>query len=378
MKLIAVLGATKTDYKQIYRHNGKEYVDYFSFLAFARAFSIDPSHIVIIGTKKTRELLKEERYEIPQEVMENFVEAPDEIDALFERCLELIDPETIIDVTQGFRHIPMTLLLASIMSLAHAPLKDILYARITQSDCDPSKGPCRFETISLLPYVERANIDAMVDSFNTSLIIPPLRLSQKEAAQIQGILGELSRQLMANNLEAAIPHARKIQQELAKMTSSPVYHTLEKISPTINTLATLHNQTEAVRLIKGARLFFTHDLLLHAITNLFEGILALIDERATRENLALRYKDFKSGRTIECRNEKKPYKRRNCLKKSLENFIHTTPNHPLLNRALHSKLETLDKLRNMSAHAHATEKSQTHYKQQLSEILFFAERLLDQ
>jgi len=376
VKLITVLGATEPKHKQHYVHEGKIYDDYFAFLALARALSIPPASIIVIGTEKTRGLLNTELYAIASEIRDNFVLSTDSVDELFEKCLSLIDDDTVLDVTQGFRHMPMTLLLSGIAASSQKRLSGIYYARTANSDCNPSFASCTFEFISLSSYLDRANLNAIVDSFCASYVVPRLRITLRDYAPVEAKLSELSRHLLGNNSDQAIVCARKLLAHLETLHASSISESIRELEAEVRKIVSLSEHSESLRLYGAAKLYFEKDLLLHAVTNLFEAVLAYLDEYVTAQNIPMQYYDFKRRHPHRCSEEKKPYNRRNCLKKGLNEFVKKHPFHPVLNKALQSKLETIDRLRNHSAHAHATEKSDRHYKDRLGESFVFFDRII--
>lgn len=376
MKLIAVLGATTVTQKQCYTLDNVVYEEYFAFLAMANALHIPSENITIIGTEQTKALLLESKYAIDSAIIDNFILSSDNVDQLFERCLSLIDDDTVLELTQGFRHLPMTLLLSGIAASSEKRLSNIYYAKTANPSCNPSKEVCTFEFISLASYLDRANLNAIIDSFCTSYVVPKLKISFKEFIPVEIKLHELSRHLLGNNIDQAIQSALKLNALLTPLQHSSISQSIKELHTEIDKLTILSQQTEAHRLYQGAKYFFAKDLLLHSVTNLFEAVLAFLDEYTQKEKIALSYQDYKSHRTIHCRDEKKTYNRRNCLKKGLKLFAEKNPAHSVLGNAMQKKLEVIDRLRNHSAHAHATEKSNESYKQHLAEAFIFFDRII--
>lgn len=376
MKLIAVLGATSLIKKQCYSLDGSIFEEYFAFLAMANALHIPHENITIIGTQQTKNLLLEPQYNISFAIIENFILSSDSVDELFEMCLSLIDDDTVLELTQGFRHLPMTLLLSGIAASNEKRLSNIYYAKTTNPSCNPSKEVCTFEFISLASYLDRANLNAIIDSFCTSYVVPKLKISFKEFIPIEIKLHELSRHLLGNNIDQAIKLALKIKTLLAPLEHSRFANSIKELHGEIEKLAILSRSPESLQLYHGAKYFFEKNLLLHAVTNLFEAVLAFLDEYTQNEKIALSYQDYKSHRTINCNNEKKPYNRRNCLKKALKLFSEKNPAHPVLGIPMQKKLEIIDRLRNHSAHAHATEKSNESYRQHLAEAFVFFDKIV--
>lgn len=372
MKLLAVLGATKVAQCQRYMYEQTVYEEYFSFLALAKAKGIGDEAVYVMGTPDTLAMLKQPEFAIAPIIQEQFIEVDDSVDALFERCMGLIEEETILDLTQGFRHLPMTLLLSGLAAASHKRLGGIYYAKADSLTCKPNQESCAFTFISLQGYVDRSNLDAIIDNFRSSWVVPKLPVSLRAYIPIQALLQTLSRHLMSNDLEQAIAAAAKLEQLLQTLKGSEVKNSLIPLEQEIQTIAALAQAGEARRLYLGARLYFQKSLHLHAMTNLFEGVLALMDERIAQEKLPFSYYDPKIRGNKPCKEYRNPYKRRNCLKKALEGFIEKSKKpHPLFNAAFQTKLKQLDKMRNNSAHAHATEKAEHAYAQELGALFVF-------
>jgi hypothetical protein len=371
MKLITVLGATPVTSQQRYSIDDKIYEEYFAFLAMAHALAIPDENIIVIGTEQTLELLSKPLYAIHPAIIEHFIHSSDNIDELFEKCLSMIDDDTVLELTQGFRHLPMTLLLSGIAASSEKRLSNIYYAKTTDSSCNPTKDICTFEFISLTSYLDRANLNAIIDSFCTSYVVPKLKISFKEFVPIEIKLHELSRHLMGNNLSSAIQSAIKLKPMLESLKNSRVAQSITELNKEIEMLCDLNHQHESLQLYNGAKMFYQKELLLHAVTNLFEAVSALMDETVSAQKLTFTYFDHKDRKTKNCLEHTRAYNRRNCLKKGLRDFLSKHKNHAILNMMFHTKLKQLDEMRNHSAHAHATENAVHEYKREIGEMFVY-------
>lgn len=375
MKLIAVLGATAVTQKQRYTLNGAVFEEYFAFLAMATALHIPSEQITIIGTEQTKALLSESQYAISTAIIENFVLSSDSVDELFETCLSLIDDDTVLELTQGFRHLPMTLLLSGIAASSEKRLSNIYYAKTTDLSCNPMKDICTFEFISLTSYLDRANLNAIIDSFCTSYVVPKLKISFKEFIPVEIKLHELSRHLLGNNLNTAIQSAMKLKPMIENLKNSRVAKSITELDKEIGMLCDLNHQHESLQLYNGAKMFYQKELLLHAVTNLFESVSALMDEIVSAQKLTFTYFDHKEHKTKNCLEHSRAYNRRNCLKKGLRDFLAKRKDHAVLNTIFHTKLKQLDEMRNHSAHAHATENAVHEYKREIGEMFFYFDKV---
>ncbi len=378
MRLLAVLGATKISSKQKYIYEGTTYEEYFSFLALQKAIGIKSEDTVVIGTRSTRKLL--EGYSLDEAILDNFQEVDDgiAIDDFFRLCLELIEADTYLDVTQGFRHMPMTLLLSSLTAtnFEHKNIKDILYAKTQDASCQPSTSVCTFEFYSMTAYLDMASIATSIDSFCASYSTPAIKVTYPKFVSLYASLDMLSRHLVGNNLTYSIELAKGVKPKLDSLRQSPLSPLLPKLENEIEFLISLERLREHERFFEGAKRYFQKELLLNSVTTLFEAVTAFLDYIVTKEGLALVEFDYKSGRQTICKEQKDKYKRRNCQKKALKAFVDKNKTHPIVNGAFLTQLKELDKMRNLSAHAFIDEKSSADYETKLRDKIIFFEKMI--
>lgn len=377
MKLITVLGATKVTTKQKYAHNGVCFEEYFSYLALAKALGISHDDIIVVGTKETKKMLEDKADNL---LSQNFreVKTDIEIDEFFRLCLELIDGESVLDVTQGFRHLPMTLLLSAITAgtLKDKGVKDIYYAKTLNADCRPAESVCEYEFVSLLLYLDMASIGSAIGSFCASYATPSLSVTYPVFLSFYAAIDELSRHLLGNNLMHSIELAKGIKPKLEPLKSTPLAPLAVKLENEIGFLVSLGTMSEHKRFFAGAKKYFEKELLLHSVTTLFEAITAFLDYYAAKDGLALVHFDYKSGRQIICKDQNDVYQRRNCQKKALKSFVEKNRLHPVVNTAFLNELKELDKMRNLSAHAFIDKKTSDDFEQKLRDKIVFFEKLI--
>lgn len=378
MRLLATLGASKISDKQKYIYDGVTYEEYFSFLALQKAFGVESKDIIVIGTQSTRRLLEE--FVEDEIILGNFQMVDDAvgIDDFFSLCIELIDADTYLDVTQGFRHMPMTMLLSSITAanFDSKNIKDILYAKTLDPSCNPSNAVCTFEFYSMFVYLDMASIATSIDSFCASYSTPALKVTYPKFVPLYASLDMLSRHLVGNNLTYSVELAKGIKPKLDPLRPSPLSPLLPKLEGEIDFLISLEKMREHERFFEGAKRYFQKELLLNSVTTLFEAVTAFLDYVVTKEGLALVFFDYKSGRQTICKEQKDKYKRRNCQKKAIKAFVDKNKTHPIVNGAFLTQLKELDKMRNLSAHAFIDEKTSADYETKLKEKIIFFEKLI--
>jgi hypothetical protein len=123
MTLIATVGANKISHKHKYLIDEKVYESELSFLAIAQAYKIE--NIILIGTEKSEDSIKTILDKNPNIKMVTIESSS--VEEVFQESLKYISKDTILDLTQGYRHYPMLTLLASVFlqSDSSKHIKDI-------------------------------------------------------------------------------------------------------------------------------------------------------------------------------------------------------------------------------------------------------------
>ena len=168
MRLIATIGANRLLHTHTYKLNNKSYNSKLSFLALAEALKIED--IVLIGTQKSKASIKEileENKNIKMVIVES-----KNFEDVFKKSLEFITKDTILDLTQGFRHYPMLTLLAAVFLQSDniTNIKNIYYAQIENETCIPAKENCSYTFVSLMKYLDITNMARIINTFINTLI----------------------------------------------------------------------------------------------------------------------------------------------------------------------------------------------------------------
>jgi hypothetical protein len=359
MRLIATVGANKLKHEHTYFLNKSSYTHTVSFLALAEALKI--TDIVLIGTQQSEESLQPLLEKNPNIKMVKI--DSDETATVFQKSLDHITKDTILDLTQGYRHYPMLTLLASVF-LQNKPdknIKNIYYAQILDNSCKPHQDKCKYRFVSLIHFLDIANMAKIINTFTNTLIVPDYKVVDKSFIDLIQSMEELSKALFSNNFQSskeAAQHTRSIILEIvSKNELSFLEEHLRNLDIELKKIQNLTREKESLTLLSVSEYFLDKDILLHAITVLYESMVAFLDEKLNIKSCNT-YID-KNG------NKKKAdiYKRRNCLKKQLGNCRHIRNIHNC--KEFSKALRQVDKLRNISAHAFTTE---THNKDLEAEI----------
>ena len=182
------------------------------------------------------------------------------------------DNEYIIDLTHGFRHIPILATISLIsQSLSDTnKIKHIFFAKeiINQKE---------YEIIDLKEYLELANMSYMLETFDKNYTVSFVAAFENEDFEnLRGELTKFSNDILANSLKALenrfdivlqyIENIKKNEQIFTFRTS------LDKIKEHIENLKQISTKIDYQKLYEMAKVLNKKGYLLNAITLLFEGI----------------------------------------------------------------------------------------------------------
>jgi len=340
MRIIATMGANSLNHKHKYIIEGKEYFSQVSFMALAEAYNIE--EIIVIGTQKSQNSIQailDENPNIDMVTIES-----DNVEEVFQSSLEYIGKDTILDLTQGYRHYPMLTLLASVFlqNSAIKNIKDIFYAQIVNEECLAYKESCSYKFTSLIKYLDIANMVRLINTFNKTLLTLDYDVNDVEFIKIRDGLSELSKELFSNNFTRSKEKAKRIEDRVNKILEDKSLEIVEEhlvnLRRELQAIQNLVRRKESQMLLNVSEYFLKKDILLHSVTVLYESMVAFLDEKIKNNPY--------------CKDEQDTYRRRNCLKKGLKDcrFVKNINNCKVFSQ----KLKEIDRLRNTSAHAHTT------------------------
>jgi len=354
MRLIATMGATGIKHKHQYIIDEKVYEGELSFIALAEAYGIED--IIVIGTKKSQESIQsilDKNNNIEMVVIES-----SNVEDVFQKSLEYIAENTILDLTQGYRHYPMLTLLASVFlqNNSFKNIKDIYYA-LTIDDCKPYEKSCKYQMTSLVIYLDIANMARIINTFSNTLITLDYDVHSVEFKKLKEGLSELTKELFSNNFEVSKEKAHGLVNLINTILEDKSLHIVEEhltlLKKELQRIQNLVRIKESQTLLNVSEYFLKKDILLHSVTLLYEAMVAFLDEKMTSRS--------------RCTGETDTYRRRNCLKKSLGNCRNVRNINNC--RKFSDTLRAIDILRNKSAHGHTTGTYQEDLKDELEEAI---------
>jgi len=147
-----------------------------------------------------------------------------DIFSLFNRTIEEFD-EVIIDVTHGFRHLPL-LMLIDLMIINFKDIdkiSKILFAKEIVKHTPKQQGS--YEIIDLKDYLDLANISYALSSFNQNYTISNhIKTNNENYNNFIEELSKFSKHILANSLDALIISTNK-----KKSISSNIINAIDKI-----------------------------------------------------------------------------------------------------------------------------------------------------
>jgi len=289
MKVVTILGighVKEVEERPFYKYDGK--LENLYFLKKQRYTNMLPllidnfgmQNVVPIFTvdaKKTQlDVLKKEfqteHIEIFKE--QNFISD----DKDFYEILRIInnatsgDDEYIIDLTHGFRHIPI---LATISLISQGlnntdKIKHIFFAKEIKFQED-------YEIIDLKEYLELANMSYMLETFDKNYTVSFVAAFKNEDFEnLRGELTKFSNDILANSLKALENRFDIVLQYIENIKKNEQIFTfkasLDKIKEHIEDLKRISRKKDFQKLYEIAKVLNKKGYLLNAITLLFEGI----------------------------------------------------------------------------------------------------------
>ena len=374
MRLIATMGASGIKNIHTYEINGKEYESRLSFLALAKAFNIND--IFVIGTIKSKESIEDilkENKNIKMVAIES-----NNVEDVFQKSLEYIGKNTILDLTQGYRHYPMLTLLASIFLQNDSTknIKDIYYSQIIDENCQAYKESCKYKFTSLLKYLDIANMSRIINTFNKTLLTLDYDVHNDNFNKIKSFLKELTQELFSNNFKKSRQKAVGIEKNIDRILGDNdldiIKNHLNKLKEEMKNIQKLNSNQESETLLNVSEYFLDKGILLHSATLLYESMVAFLDEN-------VKYRQCNTINKNGKEREANTFERRNCLKKNMQECDKSEYKNSVSKCKEFSKLlRKIDILRNNSAHGHTTGTYKENLEPELKKIILFLSPIIGQ
>ena len=168
-------------------------------------------------------------FEKGYEIRENNI---DEIFEVFEKIFNKDYDEFIIDVTHGFRHLPLLLLIEVLIKnfQDNSKISKILFAKEIVKPIKDNNFSGKYEFIDLKEYLDLANLAFVLETFKKNYTLPlHIKLSE-EFKFLEEKLKEFSEDLMVLNIESLFKSAvPELINELKKVQKSSIIHQVKDL-----------------------------------------------------------------------------------------------------------------------------------------------------
>jgi CRISPR-associated DxTHG motif protein len=195
----------------------------------------------------------------------------------------------IIDLTHGFRHLPILM----IVNLIIASIKDIdkIEHIFFAKEITPFK---EYEIIDLLDYIDLAKLSFVLENFNTNYTVGNKLLFKNEKYQdLVDSLRIISGHILANSIKTliegdkslvqiTIEKLKKLQVEDKNIATFSV--SIKNIVKHLEKIQSLKNKKEYIKLFKFAQMMKEREYLLNSITLLNESIGMFCAEKIKKIN----------------------------------------------------------------------------------------------
>nr|WP_314870045.1 TM1812 family CRISPR-associated protein [uncultured Campylobacter sp.] len=397
MKVITILGLVSKNEEvgiPIYRYDDKlkgsfslkreRYINMFSLLID----NFGAQNIVPIFTQLAKKIqigvLKEEFQNEYNEIFNdrNFIDGEKD----FYKILRIINDATsdddkyIIDLTHGFRHIPILATISLISkSLSNTEkIKHIFFAKEIELKKE-------YEIIDLKEYLELANMSYVLETFNHNYTVSLVsKFKNKNFCNLISRLSTISNHILSNSLKALNKDVDKILSDIDFILKNEQIETfkgsLEDIQRHIRELQDIGKEKDSIKFYRMSKILNSKGYLLNAITLLFEAIGYYCAESFERfgDDIKAHINNFKNSRKFNAYDL--THESRTIVKKmGLRNgaYLTSIAVHDNIQKKLES-IKTLgafrdfikdaEKLRNNLAHGNANERIEDS-KQELSRLL---------
>lgn len=366
MKLIATLGATPSKHKHTYLMGESRYETYFSFEAVKLYYDIPDKNVYIIGTKETQKVLGSHIGTY------RFIEVdPNDLDEIFAKSIEVIDSETILDLTQSFRSIPFGVFLSlGFSKTLNKRSKEIYYAQTIDPACNPMQAACSFRFVSLKRYDEIGELARTINTFLHTLITIENNIEDIKFQTIYRQLQAVSKAFFDNNYIKLFDSAGQLSKTIASYRDDADFDYLKahlrQLEAEIGRIESFKSKYESETLLHCSEYLLEKKIYLHAVTTLYESMVAFLDEELSPSGCDTT-EDNRTGKMRKANT----YERRNCLKKSLKNCdkVKKIPDC----HSFSKYLKNIDKLRNISAHAFTSDKTDKNLATEIEKTIRFLE-----
>lgn len=282
--LIGCQGTSRRMYE--YNYNGQKVKSKATFIALSK-FLNDIEKIILFVTPQSRniteELVKEENLTIPIEYRD--ISSTD-FEKVIEHMFDCLDKNSnvVIDLTQGYRHLPMLLLMATLIeSTDLEKRRKIFFALEIESPSDGKYSKSEF--MDLTVYLDIAYFNQILYLFGKSVNMASYlsrKIQNTELRKVSRELARFSSFFFENNIPEIKKEVSELKRKLANLSRHPSFKfSMVGIKKAIDFLEEIEriniSSCEAEERLLLADIYNKRNYQLNAVTNLSESLLCIIE-----------------------------------------------------------------------------------------------------
>jgi len=269
-----------------YTYKDKKCISKATFAALPK-LSGDIEKIVLFVTPEARvnaeKIMREENIQI--EVTFNVISAT-EFEEMIEKMFDYLDknPDVIIDLSQGYRHQPMLLLLATLIESIEAEKKRRIFFALEKERASGEKHG-KSEFVDLTVYIDIVYFNQILHLFGKSVNMPSYitrRIHDQELRRIGKQLAKFSNFFFENNIPEMERAVSELKNNLNKLSDNPRFRFSKiGIRKAIEFLGEIEkiklSSIEAEKFLLLSRVYNERNYQLNAVTNLLEALLCIVE-----------------------------------------------------------------------------------------------------
>ncbi|CZE46274.1 CRISPR-associated (Cas) DxTHG family [Campylobacter geochelonis] len=280
MKLIATLGSTPLKDKPFsYQIENEIYKEFLAFKAVQRHYEILDKDVTIFGTKETLSKLgneiKHHKFENIDDIQKSEGFSDNQLAFyMFEHIFNDKEDDFILDITQGFRHYPISIFSSILLSKNYNP-QAIYYAKTTDENAQ------EFKFIDLLETIYSSNLIILINTFIKTGGVPEFGKTNGDMDKLYPFLKKLGNELSLNQYLTAINSAKHIEKIIDSLRDKFKFldKNFNELTKDLKQISSLENKSEYIQLIEFAQFALDKNLLVQAMQFLIEAILAYLDQK---------------------------------------------------------------------------------------------------
>ena len=240
--------------------------------------------IYTVESKKANEkVLKKSGYSIDFDKSYLIQDEKDfnEIFSLLDSSFEEYD-EIIVDVSHGFRHLPILMIVDLIIKNFQdvKKIKKILFAK-------EIKQYCEYEIIDLKEYLDIANISFILTNFNKNFTVAN-HISSKKYQSLIDALNEFSNDIMALNLNNLYEKSSKqLLIELEKINNIGIYKQSQDLKNYLENIIIYNGKKRYQTYLDLSKTLFEKNYMLLSLSLLYESIRLYIKTKIKSQQIEI-------------------------------------------------------------------------------------------